>query len=265
MFCIPGVTDYRALLNLLEIPYVSNLPEQMAIAANKSKAKAVVAAAGVKVPYGELLRKGETPTIAPPAIVKPNSADNSCGVTLVQHLEAYPEALELAFSHSAEVIVEQFIEVGREVRCGIIERQGTLVCLPLKEYALNQQTKLIRTYHDKLLRDPQNNLDLTPKANNHAWMVFPDDPDVYKVWSVAQQCYRAMNCRHYALFDFRIDPQGQPWFIEAGLYCSFATKSVLVIMQEANGTPLDAFFKQAIDNCLTLPCSAAPSVVEPSL
>ncbi|MEL6813989.1 MAG: D-alanine--D-alanine ligase, partial [Cyanobacteria bacterium J06598_3] len=65
MFCIPGMTDYRALLSLLKIPFIGNLPAQMAIAADKAKAKAIVAAAGVNVPKGELLRAGEQPTISP--------------------------------------------------------------------------------------------------------------------------------------------------------------------------------------------------------
>jgi D-alanine-D-alanine ligase len=49
MFCIPGMTHYRALCDVLKIRYIGNTPEVMAITANKAKAKAIVAAAGVKV------------------------------------------------------------------------------------------------------------------------------------------------------------------------------------------------------------------------
>ncbi|MHC5730790.1 MAG: D-alanine--D-alanine ligase family protein, partial [Nostoc sp.] len=70
MYCIPGMTHYRALFDLLKIPYIGNTPDVMAIAAHKGKAKAIVAAAGVKVPFGELLRQGDVPTIPPPSIVK---------------------------------------------------------------------------------------------------------------------------------------------------------------------------------------------------
>lgn len=263
MFCMPGMTQYRELLNLLEIPYVGNLPEQMAIAADKTKTKAIVSTAGVKVPKGELLRKGEIPTIEPPAIVKPNSADNSFGVTLVRAAKDFPAALEAAFLYSSEVVVEQFIEVGREVRCGVVEKKGALVCLPLQEYALDRKTKPIRTYHDKLIRDEKDDLELTSKASNLAWMIFPGDPDIGQVWSAAKQCYRAIGCRHYGLFDFRIDAEGQAWFIEAGLYCSFAPKSVLSLMQAANNTSLETFLQQAIETCLD-PSSVIGQIVEPS-
>ena len=59
MFCIPGMTHYRALFDLLKIPYIGNTPDIMAIAAHKARAKAIVEAAGVKVPRGELLRQGD--------------------------------------------------------------------------------------------------------------------------------------------------------------------------------------------------------------
>lgn len=246
MFCIPGMTTYRALLELLGIPFLGNLSAQMAIAADKAKTKAIVAAAGVSVPTGELLRAGDRPKTLPPSIVKPNTADNSLGVALIKQTSDYRSALEQAFSHSPEVMVEDFIALGREVRCGIVVRNNELVCLPLQEYRVDNQTRPIRTYDHKLKQNSNNQLDLTSKDGNQAWMVAPDDPDVPAVWEAAKRCHRALGCRHYSLFDFRIDARSQPWFLEASLYCSFAPKSVLVSMMEAAGTPLERFFDQAI-------------------
>ena len=61
MFCLPGMTSYRALFDLLDIPYVGNRPDVMALAGHKARAKAVVAAAGVAVPRGEIVRPGDRP------------------------------------------------------------------------------------------------------------------------------------------------------------------------------------------------------------
>lgn len=261
MFCLPGMTEYRALLQLMQIPYLGNLPAQMAIAAHKAKAKAIVAAAGVKVPKGELLRRGDSPTILPPAIVKPNSADNSFGVSLVRKSEDYAAALEKAFSHSEEVIVEAFIELGREVRCGMTSfgKDGETICLPLQEYSLDASTQPIRTFDNKLVRDEKHNLDFKSKEPNHSWIVPTDDPDMPLVWEAARQCHQALGCRHYSLFDFRIDPSGQPWFIEAGLYCSFAPKSVLVTMAAAAGISLGDLLHQAVEKCLNSPAGKVAS------
>jgi D-alanine-D-alanine ligase len=239
MFCIPGMTHYRALFNLLNIPYVGNTPEVMALAAHKARTKAIVAAVGVKVPYGELLRPGDIPTIKPPAVVKPASSDNSIGVTLVKDMESYDAALKAAFECADEVIVEEFIELGREVRCGILVKDGKLVGLPLEEYAVDKHTHPIRDYADKLKPADNGGLSLVAKDHTKAWIVDPSDPITESVQEVAKKCHQALGCRHYSLFDFRIDPQGQPWFLEAGLYCSFSPKSVVATMARAAGISLD--------------------------
>ena len=250
MFCLPGMTQYRALFDLLNIPYVGNTPDLMALTAHKAKAKAIVAAAGVKVPFGELLRQGDTPTIKPPAVIKPANSDNSLGLALVKDVVDYDTALETAFAHSDELLVEEYIELGREVRCGVIVKEGELIGLPLEEYLVNPQDHPIRNYADKLKRTENGNLSLTAKDNIKAWIVDPSDPVTETVQEVAKKCHQALGCRHYSLFDFRIDPQGQPWFLEAGLYCSFSPKSVIPSMAKAAGITLPELLKMMIANTL---------------
>ncbi|MBE9223894.1 D-alanine--D-alanine ligase [Phormidium sp. LEGE 05292] len=247
MFCLPGMTYYRGLFDLLKIPYIGNTPDVMAIAAHKARTKAIVAAAGVKVPRGELLRQGDVPTILPPAVVKPTTSDNSLGVVLVKDVSEYDAALKKAFEYDSEVIVEEFIELGREVRCGIIVKDGELVGLPLEEYLVDSEKKPIRNHADKLQLTDDGNLLFAAKDNIKSWIVDPNDPLTEKVQQVAKKCHQALGCRHYSLFDFRIDPNGEPWFLEAGLYCSFATKSVIPCMAKAAGIPVKELLKTAID------------------
>ncbi|MDZ8081656.1 MAG: ATP-grasp domain-containing protein [Nostoc sp. DcaGUA01] len=249
MFCIPGMTEYRALFDLLEIPYIGNTPDLMAITAHKARTKAIVEAAGVKVPRGEVLRQGDVPTIAPPVVIKPVSSDNSLGVTLVKDAAEYDAALKTAFEYADEAIVETFIE-GREVRCGIIVKDGELIGLPLEEYLLDSDEKPIRTFADKLKKTDDGNLGFAAKDNIKSWIVDPNDPITQKVQQVAKKCHQALGCRHYSLFDFRIDPQGQPWFLEAGLYCSFAPKSVISSMAKATGISINELLMTAINEAL---------------
>ena len=250
MFCIPGMTHYRSLLDILKIPYIGNTPDIMAITAHKARAKAIVAAAGVKVPRGELLRPGDIPTIKPPAVVKPASSDNSLGVALVKDASEYEATLKTAFEYAEEVIVEEYIELGREVRCGIIVKNGELVGLPLEEYLVDPYEKPIRNYADKLQQGDDGNLHLIAKDNIKAWIVNTKDPVTEKVQAVAKKCHQALGCRHYSLFDFRIDPNGEPWFLEAGLYCSFAPKSVISSMAKAAGISLNELLITAINETL---------------
>lgn len=250
LFCIPGMTSYRALFDVLAIPYVGNTPDAMALGAHKARARAVVAAAGVSVPAGEVLRTGERPTIAPPSVVKPVDADNSLGIGLVRETAEYDGALAAAFEHADEVLVESYIELGREVRVGLVERDGELMGLPLEEYSVDPDTKPIRDHADKIGAGAEGGLKLMAKDTEHAWIVDPADPLTERVQEVARRCHRAMGARHYSLFDFRIDEHGEPWFLEAGLYCSFARTSVVAVMAAAAGLGLPELFATAIAEAL---------------
>ena len=250
LFCIPGMTSYRALLDVLDIPYVGNTPDAMALGAHKARARAVVAAAGVSVPAGEVLRVGERPGIAPPTVVKPVDADNSLGIGLVRAAGEYDAALAAAFEHADEVLVESYVELGREVRVGLIEKDGELIGLPLEEYSVDPDTKPIRDHADKIGAGSEGDLKLMAKDDEHAWIVDPADPLTARVQDAARRCHRAMGARHYSLFDFRIDEHGEPWFLEAGLYCSFARTSVVAVMAAAAGITLPDLFATAIAEAL---------------
>jgi D-alanine-D-alanine ligase len=246
MFCLPGMTAYRALFDVLGVPYVGNPPTVMATAADKAMTRAIVAAAGVAVPPGEVVRRGGSPTLAPPVVVKPVGADNSVGITLVRDPADMPHALERAFAHGDSALVESYVELGREVRCGVVVRDGELVCLPLEEYAVDAVTKPVRDERDKLGRTADGQLYLVAKDAAHAWIVPTDDPITDRVADAARRSHVAMGCRHYSLFDFRIDPQGQPWFLEAGPYCSYAPTSVIAVMAAAAGMAVTDLFASSL-------------------
>ncbi|WP_238994636.1 D-alanine--D-alanine ligase family protein [Mycolicibacterium chubuense] len=246
MFCRPGMTAYRALLDVLGLPYVGNTAQVMANTADKAVARALVAAYGVAVPAGQLVTNASDVRLELPVVVKPARSDNSLGVSLVQDASTLAVAVAHAAELDAGVLVETYIPLGREVRCGVLEVDGELVCLPLEEYALDAQRAPIRLADDKLGRTAGGDLRLVATDAGRAWILAGDDAAddtvVDAVFDAARTCFRALGCRHYGLFDFRIDPQGRPWFLEAGPYCSFAPSSVVAKMAEAAGLSLPALF-----------------------
>lgn len=239
MFCHPGMTSYRALLDVLELPYLGNTATVMANTADKAVARALVAAHGVAVPAGRVVTHADEVDLSLPVVVKPARSDNSMGVSLVADRAEVAAAVARAKAHSADVLVETYVPLGREVRCGVLELDGRLECLPLEEYALDAP---IRLPADKLGRSGGGDLRLVAGDAGRAWIVDHDDPVVEPVWRAARACFRALGCRHYGLFDFRIDPHGVPWFLEAGPYCSFAPSSVIVKMAAAQGVSLAELF-----------------------
>ena len=262
LFCPPGLTDHRSLLALLGIPSVGNPAGVMGLTADKAMTRAVVASAGVAVPDAVLVRRGDAlPELTGPVVVKPVDADNSSGVRLVDDSSALADAVDAALERSRAALVETFVPLGREVRCGTIVRHGELVALPLEEYAVDPVTKPIRGEDDKLARSDDGDLHLVAKDVEHAWIVADDDPDVAAVHDVARRAHVALGCRHHGLIDVRIDPDGVPWFLEAGPYCSFAPASVVVTMARAIGIDLVELFTDAVEAALagSDPWAAVPT------
>lgn len=253
LFCREGMTSYRALFDVLGTPVIGNTATAMAIGADKAAARAVVREAGVDVPPGQVLHLGDnvSPPAALPVVVKPVAADNSAGLSLVRTADQWADALRAAFACGPTVLVEEFVPLGREVRCAVLERDGVLVGLPLEEYAVDARSAPIRTAADKLRRSATDELELVAKEKSLAWIVDPPDPVTPVVHRAARAAFRALGCRQYGLFDFRIDPQGRPWFLEAGLYCSFARQSVVVAMAEAAGIPLAELFDECVEAAIS--------------
>ena len=110
--------------------------------------------------------------------------------------------------------------------------------MPLEEYLMDKDERPIRSYEDKLSRDEKGDLIMVAKGNAKSWIVDVNDPITNKVWEAAKKCHIALGCQHYSLFDFRIDRDGNPWFLEAGLYCSFAKTSVISTMAKTTAVVL---------------------------
>ena len=253
MFCRSGMVEHRALLDLLGLPHLGNRAATMALGADKAQARAVVAAAGVRVPEGVVVRAGDAP---PPlaedhaVVVKPVDADNSAGVTLVRPGEdSWDTAVAdaCAADGGGRALVERYVPLGREVRCGVLATRDGLVPLPLEEYAVDESTAPVRLAASKLARGDDGDLGLVAKDATRAWIVRDDDPVVPAVHAAALAAYDALGCRHYGLFDLRIDPQGRPWFLEAGLYCSYAPTSVVATMARAAGIDLPLLLQHGLD------------------
>jgi D-alanine-D-alanine ligase len=87
----------------------------------------------------------------------------------------------------------------------------------------------------------------TSSPRTPAARIVPEyDPIGPAVAEAARRCHVALGCRHYSLFDFRIDPEGRPWFLEAGPYCSFAPTSVIAVMAAAAGVGVADLFADAL-------------------
>lgn len=247
MFCPAGMTTFRRLFEDLGMPIIGNSSDAMALTLQKGKTRDMVSAAGVPVPRGHIAHGAEGGAFTLPCVVKPTSGDNSFGVSFVERESDYETAVSTALSFGPEVLVEEFVPLGREVRCGVIETDSGLRALPMLEYHLEPSRPPIRGVESKLSIGPGDDVELASKTKPTSTVVPADDPINDRVAPVALAAHRALGCRHYSLFDFRIDPAGQPRFLEAGLYCSFAPESILVMMAKAAGIGIGELLSSFVD------------------
>ena len=116
--CVQGV------LETLAIPYTHSGVLASALAMDKAKSKAVLAAAGVRVPGGGLFDRHEVAArhvLPPPYVVKPNAEGSSVGVFLVfEGANSPPQAVVAPdWRFGEEVMVEPYI-AGRELAVAVL-------------------------------------------------------------------------------------------------------------------------------------------------
>jgi len=107
--CVQGV------LETLNLPYTHSGVLASALAMDKAKAKAVLAAAGVTVPGGGLFDRFEAArahVMPPPYVVKPNAEGSSVGVFLVFEGANSPpqDLLRPDWTWGEQVMIEPFID-----------------------------------------------------------------------------------------------------------------------------------------------------------
>jgi D-alanine-D-alanine ligase len=260
MFCMPGMTRYRALCEMLGLEVLGCSSDTCSIANDKFLTKQVCAAAGVPVPKAELLQKSSegkdvhaaAPRVleirSPPFIVKPARDDNSLGLSLVREASenVVAEALAAAFERSESIVVEDYI-AGREVRVAVLEQPAkdgngkTLEVLPKIEYFLDDirtSSHKLATNDGKLLTSDGNVAEAIVAAKKDGDRACPAqlEPEVHaRLDDLAMRAHKALGCKYYSLYDVRIDENGFPFMLEAALFCSFSPYSVIVSLAAKSG------------------------------
>lgn len=190
----------QALLDLVGIPYAGSGVLGSAVAMDKDIAKRLMLVAGVPTPNW-LMAPVEADEVEAeigwPAIVKPSKQGSTVGLTIVKRPEDLQPAIEEAYRHDDEVIIEQFIP-GRELTVPVLGGEP----LPVGEIIVDRE---IFDYETKY-------------QPNMAQEIFPADltgPQTVEVQMLALKTHRALKLGGYSRIDFRMDKGGAFWCLEA--------------------------------------------------
>ena len=127
---------FQSYLDQLKIPYTTSGSAAAALSFNKGKCNDYLRENGVLCAPSYLLHKKTAinendilKRVGIPCFVKPNKNGSSFGVSKVKDKEKLKEAIENAFAHDDETLIESFME-GIEVTCGIHNFGNELTTFP---------------------------------------------------------------------------------------------------------------------------------------
>ena len=221
----------QALLDLYGVRYTGSGYLGSALAMNKSLTKSLLAQAGIPVPGGVTVHKGQNPYPDPgfPCVVKPCSGGSSVGTSIVRGPEEYAAALETAFRYEDSVIAEGFIS-GCELTVGVLDGKAMPVIEIIPKNGF---------YDYKNKYQPGLTVELCPAP------ITEEETD--RVQRLAERVYSALHLEAYGRVDFIMASDGVCYCLEANTLPGMTPTSLIPQMGAAMGMDYAALCQKLID------------------
>jgi len=219
-----------AILEMLGIPFTGSDSHCLTVCLDKPLAKKLVAAEGVATPQWQLINDeeelariawGQFPF---PAIVKPAYEGSSKGIRLRSVVEnqeqVTKEVNRLLEDYRQPVMVEEFIS-GDEVTVGVIGNAPPRIIGMMHIVPRKREGHFV--YSLEVKRDYLNLVDYEcpPKLA---------DGINERIALASLRIFKVLGCRDFARLDFRVSPDGVPYFLEINPLPGLGSYSDLVIM-----------------------------------
>ena len=208
----------QGLLELTGVPLIGCGALSSALCMDKDRAHKLAALAGVRVPGSILFRRGaDNHRIAAaaeglryPLFVKPVRAGSSFGVSRVDGPEWLAAAVEAAFAHDREILLEEAVP-GFEVGCAVLGNDALTVGA-VDEIELSQG---FFNYEEKYT--------LKTSAIHCPARISPEQAT--RIQETAKIIYQALDCRVFARVDLFLTPEGEIVFNEVNTIPGFTPHS----------------------------------------
>jgi D-alanine-D-alanine ligase len=185
----------QGYFDLLNIPYTGCDVLTSSITFNKYYCKQIVSAHGIKTATSILLLGKETfkveeisEKLGYPCFVKPNNGGSSFGASKVEAESELEAAVDLAFEHDHQVLIEEYIK-GRELTCGVYnDKQKEPHALPITEIISKN------AFFDYKAKYEGQSQEITPAAL--------DKHTTYACQGLSEKIYKILNCNGLVRIDY---------------------------------------------------------------
>lgn len=208
----------QGMFELAGIPVVGCDTLSSALCMDKDRAHKLVSLAGITVPKAvtfkrcnrEKVWKEAEKDFKYPLFVKPVRSGSSFGITKVTEKRELDAAVELAFEHDAEVIIEETVD-GFEVGCAV---------LGIDELTVGRvdEIELSRGFFDYTEK-------YTLKSSKIYMPARIDAEEEKRIQEAAVTIYRALGCSGFARVDMFYTPSGEIVFNEVNTIPGFTSHS----------------------------------------
>jgi len=174
--------------------------------------------------------------IGVPCFVKPNKGGSSVGITKVMREEDLETAIQHAFSHDDEVLVQEYL-AGTEITCGLLENKGELLVLPLCEVVSKKE---FFDYEAKY----------TPGMADEIVPARISETLAQKCRDISMILYRNINCKGIVRFDYILIDEDF-YFIEVNTIPGLTENSIVPRMARNMGISMQELFTMAIEEAIS--------------
>jgi len=229
----------QAYFDLLNIPYNCCGSFEAAITFNKAMCNALLKQFNILSAKAIIINKGAEYNldiiqneIGLPCFVKPNRAGSSFGISKVTKTNQWEDAIAYAFKYDEQVIIEAFID-GTEVTCGLIEKEGELISLPLTEITTEND------FFDYEAKYEGKAEEITPARIN--------DENSDQIQLISKNIYRTLKLKGIVRMDYIIENK-QAFLIEINTIPGLSEDSIIPQQAQCYGMSLKELFSISIEN-----------------
>lgn len=232
----------QGMLEIANLPYVGSGVLASAVAMDKSFAKPIFAAAGIKVADGIVLTSSDKQVsiddLAFPVFVKPARGGSSRGTHKVKSVEGLNAALKDAFLFDHKVMIEQAVN-GREIECAVLESKGTVTASVVGEIVIDKKFEFYD--FDAKYLDGATTVKIPADIPQEA---------AEEIRIKAVQAFKALGCSGLARCDFFYSEAGEIIINEINTMPGFTGTSVYPKLWAASGMDYKELITGLIETAL---------------